>query len=122
MSPAGRRRVAKRRVSRAKRHAPADVFLAIADPRRRALLDLLLEEERSVSSLVDEFDVSFPAISQHLRVLKDAGLVVARAEGRSRVYSATAAPLQRVHDWTARYSQFWQTRFRKLNEYLNSQP
>lgn len=74
-----------------------------------------------MSSLVDEFDVSFPAISQHLRVLKEAGLVVARPEGRSRLYSATAAPLQRVHDWTAQYDQFWRTRFRKLNEYLNSQ-
>jgi len=75
-----------------------------------------------VSSLVDEFDVSFPAISQHLRVLKRAGLVAARAEGRSRFYAATPAPLERVHDWTEQYRAFWQGRVHRLNEYLNNQP
>lgn len=86
------------------------------------MLDLLLKAERSVSSLVDEFDVSFPAISQHLRVLKRAGLVAARAEGRSRFYKATPAPLQKVHDWTERYHAFWRGRFRRLNEYLDKHP
>jgi len=75
-----------------------DVFVAIADPRRRALLDLLREGERSVGSLVDEFDVSFSAISQQLGALRDAGLVVVRPDGRSRLYAATPAPLQTVHD------------------------
>jgi DNA-binding transcriptional ArsR family regulator len=99
-----------------------DVYLAIAEPRRRAILDLLLEEERPVGALVDEFDVSFPAISQHLNVLKDAGLVVARPDGRSRLYRATPARLQTVHDWTAQYRTFWRGRFEKLNEYLNKHP
>jgi DNA-binding transcriptional ArsR family regulator len=116
------RRSTRRRRRSLRRQPSTDVFLAISDPRRRALLDLLRKEERSVSSLVDEFDVSFPAISQHLRVLKLAGLVVARAEGRSRVYSATPGPLEQVHDWTEQYRAFWQGRFRKLNEYLSRQP
>ena len=96
-----------------------DVFHAIADPRRRALLDLMQDEERPVQSLVDEFDVSFAAISQHLGILKQAGLVTVRREGRSRIYTAAPGRLQVVHDWTGQYRAFWRGRMRRLNQYLD---
>ena len=98
------------------------VYHAIADPRRRALLELVREGEQPVQSLVAEFDVSFPAISQHLAVLRNAGLVEARQEGRSRLYRATPAALREVYDWTGQYRDFWRQRFRRLNAYLDEQP
>jgi DNA-binding transcriptional ArsR family regulator len=99
-----------------------DVYHAIADPRRRKLLDSLLETELPVGALVERSDVSFSAISQHLAVLRDAGLVVSRTEGRSRIYVAAPARLQVVHDWTAQYRAFWRGRLIKLNEYLERHP
>lgn len=99
--------------------AAADVYHAIADPRRRAILELLGTGEQPVQALVDKFDVSFAAVSQHLRVLRDAGLVVRRPEGSSRLYRATPAALQEVHDWTGQYSEFWRGRIARLNKYLD---
>jgi DNA-binding transcriptional ArsR family regulator len=97
----------------------ADVYHAIADPRRREILELLGNGERPVQDLVGRFDVSFAAISQHLKVLREAGLVSRRAEGRTRLYRVTPAALEEVYDWTARYRDFWRKRIRKLNEYLD---
>jgi DNA-binding transcriptional ArsR family regulator len=99
-----------------------DVYQAIADPRRRAILELLGRDEQPVQSLVDRFDVSFAAISQHLRVLRDAGLVVRRPEGTSRLYRATPGALKEVHDWTGQYRDFWRGRIARLNKYLDEQP
>ena len=79
----------------------ADVYKAIADPTRRAMLDLLAERERPVEELVARFAVSFSAVSQHLSVLHEAGLVSRRADGRRRLYRAVAAPLREVHAWTS---------------------
>lgn len=93
-----------------------DVFRAIADPNRRRILDLLHGGERSVRRLVVEFDTSFAAVSQHLRVLREAGLVRRRREGRNQVYSANAVALKHVHDWLARYEAFWRARFDGLEE------
>ncbi len=78
----------------------ADVYKAIADPTRRAMLDLLAERERPVEELVARFDVTFSAVSQHLSVLHEAGLVARRADGRRRLYRTVAAPLQAVHAWS----------------------
>ena len=96
-----------------------DVYHAIADPRRREILELLRGGERPVQEIVGRFDVSFAAISQHLRVLREAGLVSRRAAGRARLYRATPAALEEVYDWTARYRDFWGRRIRKLNDYLD---
>jgi DNA-binding transcriptional ArsR family regulator len=82
-------------------------FRAIADPTRRAILDALAREERSVGDLCDLFDVTQPAISQHLGVLRDAGLVVARQLGRHRIYALDAGPLREVYDWAQHYEKFW---------------
>jgi DNA-binding transcriptional ArsR family regulator len=78
-----------------------DVYKAIADPTRRAMLDLLAERERPVEDLVARFGVTWSAISQHLSVLHDAGLVTRRADGRRRLYRANPDPLKTVNAWTA---------------------
>jgi DNA-binding transcriptional ArsR family regulator len=87
-----------------------DVFHAIAEPNRRRMLDMLAGGELAAQELADRFDISFAAVSQHLKVLHDAGLVERRAEGRRRIYSLTAERLREVDDWTANYRRFWQSR------------
>jgi DNA-binding transcriptional ArsR family regulator len=99
--------------------AAADVFHAIADPTRRRVLDLLAEEEHSVSDLVDEFRISQPAVSQHLRVLRDVGLVEESRSGRFRFYRLNPAPLREVVDWAARYEKFWPQRLAALGRVLD---
>jgi DNA-binding transcriptional ArsR family regulator len=84
-----------------------EVFRAIADPTRRRILDLLADRERPVKDLADRFPVSQPALSQHLRVLREAGLVRIRREGRMRVYSVHAPLLRVVHDWVGRFERLW---------------
>lgn len=77
------------------------VYRAISEPTRRQILDLLADRERAVKELVSRFRMSQPALSQHLRVLRDAGLVRVRRQGRMRVYSADPTPLREVSDWVA---------------------
>jgi DNA-binding transcriptional ArsR family regulator len=81
----------------------AEVFRAVADPTRRAILDLLLESDRSVSELAVPFKMSQPAISQHLKVLREAGLVADKRAGRQRIYRLDRHPLADVYSWAARY-------------------
>lgn len=96
----------------------SEVFQAIADPTRRALLDLLLESERPVKSLVERFAMSQPAISQHLRVLRKAGLVSERRAGRQRLYRLEGDALAQVADWLAHYEEFWKTKLAALGRHL----
>ena len=91
-----------------------DVFHAIADANRRKLLDVLAAGDLPAQELASRFDVSFAAVSQHLKVLRDAGLVKRRAEGRQRIYSLAPLRLREVNDWTARYRKFWQGRLKRL--------
>ena len=98
-----------------------DVFHAIADPKRRHILDLLLDGERPVQALVAEFDVSFAAISQHLRVLREAGLVARRIEGRQHMYCSQPEALATVLEWTARHRAFWQEGLDRLAHHLDGQ-
>lgn len=83
--------------------ASEDVFRAVADPTRRAMLDLLAEEERSVSELAEPFEMSQPAISQHLRVLREAGLVKRHRAGRKQIYRLDPRPLSDLYDWASSY-------------------
>ena len=96
-----------------------DVFHAIADPNRRAMLDLLLEKERPVQEIAEHFDFTFQGVSQHLGVLADAGLVRRRKEGRYRYYRASSSALKEVYDWTGRYRRFWGESLDRLEAYLD---
>lgn len=83
------------------------MFRAVADPTRRALMDLLLDREHSVNELRVRFRISQPAISQHLGVLRRAGLVRARRDGRRRVYQLEAKPVEDIYRWAANYKAFF---------------
>lgn len=96
----------------------ADAFNAIAEPRRRHILDMLAEGEKSVSDIVAELPVSQPQVSKHLKVLKDVGLVETRAEGRRRLYRLDARALKPVHDWLSEYERLWNERLDRLDGYL----
>jgi DNA-binding transcriptional ArsR family regulator len=97
----------------------ADVFHAIADPNRRRLIDLLASGEKPVQELADDFEITLAAVSQHLGVLRRAGLVTSRARGRQRLYRLRPAGLRAVDDWTARYRKFWQRRIKRLQALLD---
>ncbi|HVV22765.1 MAG TPA: metalloregulator ArsR/SmtB family transcription factor [Pseudonocardiaceae bacterium] len=96
-----------------------DVYSAIADPTRRRILDLLAEDGRSVTELAQPFVMSRPAVSQHLRVLRDAGLVSEQKSGRQRIYRLEPAGLAEVDRWLAGYRRFWRTRLAALGDYLD---
>lgn len=98
--------------------ARPDVFHAIAEENRRALLDILRGGEQPVGGMVVQTGLSYSLVSQHLRVLLDAGVVARRPEGRRRVYRLDAAPLRAVHDWTAEYECFWEERLDRLRHLL----
>lgn len=95
-----------------------DAFNAIAEPRRRDILDVLAAGERPVNDLVGVLGLTQPQVSKHLRVLRDVGLVESREDGRQRVYRLNAAPLRYVHDWLKRYERTWNERLDVLDELL----
>jgi DNA-binding transcriptional ArsR family regulator len=95
-----------------------DPFRAIADPGRRRMLDALLEQEHSVKELTVMLGISQPAVSQHLQVMKLAGLVQERAKGRNTLYSARPAELRVVVDWLSKYQAFWSNKLDALEAHL----
>jgi DNA-binding transcriptional ArsR family regulator len=99
----------------------ADVYDAIASPVRREILDLLRDGARPVNELAASFALTRPAISQHLRVLREAGLVTEVRSGRMRIYRLDAGPLRDVAAWTAHYEEFWRARARALSALLEEQ-
>jgi DNA-binding transcriptional ArsR family regulator len=98
--------------------ADADVFRAIADPTRRAILDRLRAGPAPVNALAADFDLSRPAVSKHLRVLREARLVSEQRQGRERFYALEPLPLQRVAGWVEGYRSFWQRNLDHLKRYL----
>ena len=98
-----------------------DVFRAVADPTRRALLDRLRAGPAPVNALADEFEQSRPAISKHLRVLRDARLVAERRSGRERVYELRPVPLQQIAGWVEGYRSFWQGSLTNLKRFLEEE-
>lgn len=98
--------------------ASADIFQAIADPTRRTLLDQLRSGEQSVKQLAEPFEMSMPAISQHLHILCDAGLVTQRKVGRQRLYRLNPKPLKVVSDWVNPYAQFCHEKLDAMRQYL----
>lgn len=99
--------------------AEADVFAALANPTRRALLRLLLEGPRPVQELADNFAMRRPSVSEHLKVLRDAGLVVERRQGRQHLYELRAEPLREVSDWLTPYERFWREKLAGLRDLLD---
>lgn len=101
-----------------RRAAATDVFLAVADPTRRSILDRLRRGEAHVNELVSGFRVSRPAISRHLRVLRRAKLVRERKEGRQRIYQLDPERIEQVARWAEEYRQFWQQGLTNLKHHL----
>jgi DNA-binding transcriptional ArsR family regulator len=98
--------------------AHEDVFRAIADPTRRAILDRLRAGPARAGALAADFRLSRPAVSKHIKVLRDARLVTHERAGRERVYRLDPLPLQRVAGWVEGYRSFWQSSFTNLKRYL----
>lgn len=97
------------------------MFAALASPARRELLRLLLDGPRPVNVLAERFDMRRPSVSEHLRVLREAGLVVETRSGRQRLYELEAAPLRQVSDWLGPYERFWRRKLRGLHRVLSEQ-
>jgi len=95
-----------------------DAFNAVAEPRRRQILDALAAGDRRVSDLVDLLAISQPQVSKHLRVLREVGLVQVREEGRERIYRLRGRSLKPIHDWVKNYERMWSERFKELEEAL----
>lgn len=98
--------------------ATMSIYEVIVEPRRRQILDLLLERSHLVGELVDELEISQPGVSKHLRVLREAGLVKVRQDGQRRWYELDPEPLQELDRWLADYRRGWDERFEKLDTYL----
>ena len=96
----------------------SDVFNAVAEGRRREILDALIAGEKAVGTIVDDLSMSQPQVSKHLRVLSEVGLVRCRAEGRRRLYRLEPARLRPVYDWLAKYEQAWNDRLDRMDDYL----
>lgn len=110
------------RASTASDAGDANPYRAVADGTRRRILDLLADEERSVNELLERFEdegLSQPALSQHLKVLREAGLVSVRRDGRRRIYSLDPRPLRAIYDWVAFYERFWDDKLAALGQFLD---
>jgi DNA-binding transcriptional ArsR family regulator len=95
-----------------------DAFNAVAEPRRRQILDVLAGGERPVNDLAAILSLAQPQISKHLRVLREVGLVEVRGEGRRRIYRLNGQSLKPIHEWIEKYEQSWNERFEALDEVL----
>jgi len=100
--------------------AVVPTFEVLAEPNRRRILDLLRERERPVGDLVHALAVSQPAVSKHLRVLRDAGLVDVRADAQRRLYRVRPEPLQAIDEWLAPYREMWSERLDELERHLET--
>jgi len=95
-----------------------DVFQAIADPTRREIIQLLARQSLNINAVADNFDISRPAISRHVRILTECGLLIIRKEGRERYCQADLRKLKQVSDWTDRYKKFWTKKLDDLEDFL----
>ncbi|MBV9887402.1 MAG: helix-turn-helix transcriptional regulator [Acidobacteria bacterium] len=94
----------------------SDAFNAVAEPRRRDILNYLALQERSVNEIVDSLSMEQPSVSKHLRVLKDVGLVNVRRDGRNMFYRTNAEAIRPLHEWTRTFERFWQHQLNKIKE------
>jgi len=98
----------------------ADAFNAVAEPRRRQILDVLAGGERPVNDLVAQLGLGQPQVSKHLRVLRDVGAVEVRSDGRQRLYRINGQALKPIHDWVKTYERTWSERFEQLDVVLEN--
>jgi DNA-binding transcriptional ArsR family regulator len=96
-----------------------DAFNAVAEPRRRQILDTLAAGERPVNELVLRLGLSQPQVSKHLRVLREVGLVEVRDEGRRRIYRLNGRPLEPIHEWVTQFARSWERRFEGLDAVID---
>jgi len=96
------------------------IFSALSDSTRRGILEELSQGETNVRSLVDQYNISQPAISKHLRVLEQSGLITRTKRGRENIVRIDPRPIEGAVDWVNLYSQFWRTQFDAVDEYLES--
>ena len=94
----------------------SDVFNAVAEPRRREILVFLAPRERAVGEIVARLQMDQPSVSKHLRVLRSTGLVHMRCQGRQKLYRINAEALRPLHDWTARFEQYWAHQLHRIKQ------
>jgi DNA-binding transcriptional ArsR family regulator len=96
-----------------------DVFQAIADPTRRAIISLVAAQSLNLNAIADNFEISRPAISQHIKILTECGLIIVRQQGRERYCEARLTKLNEVAVWVEQYRQAWDLQFNKLDDVLD---
>jgi DNA-binding transcriptional ArsR family regulator len=94
----------------------SDVFNAVAEPQRRAILSLLAADERPVGDIVDALDLAQSSVSKHLRVLRDVGLVRARRDGRRVLYRTNAGAIRPLHEWAGTFERYWRNQLNRIKE------
>ena len=99
----------------------SDPFNAIAEPRRRDILEFLAAEEKSVGDVVAALELNQPSVSKHLQVLREVGLVTARRDGRHIWYRTNAEGLRTVHDWSAMFAKYWRSQLRRIKAHAEGQ-
>jgi DNA-binding transcriptional ArsR family regulator len=97
-----------------------DVFQAIADPTRREIIHMLAQQSLNLNAVADRFDISRPAISKHIKILTECGLVTIHQQGRERLCEAKLDSLDEVSDWVHQYRQFWENKLDSLEAYLTT--
>jgi DNA-binding transcriptional ArsR family regulator len=98
--------------------ARRDVFQAIADPTRRQIINLIAQKSMNLNSIADNFEISRPAISQHIKILTECGIVIIRQQGRERFCEAKLETLCEVSNWVDQYRRYWNEKFNSLDKYL----
>jgi DNA-binding transcriptional ArsR family regulator len=99
----------------------SDPFNAIAEPRRRHILEFIAAEERSVNDIADALELGQPSVSKHLQVLKDVGLVTARRDGRRMMYRTNAEALRTIHDWSRMFAHHWRGQLRRIKAHAEEE-
>ena len=94
----------------------SDAFNAVAEPRRRDILNYLILQERSVNEIVDSLSIEQPSVSKHLRVLRQTGLVRMRCEGRHKFYRTNAEAIRPLHEWASTFQQYWSHQLHRIKQ------
>jgi DNA-binding transcriptional ArsR family regulator len=98
----------------------SDAFNAIAEPRRRHILELIAAEERSVSEIADALELEQPSVSKHLQVLRSVGLVTGRRDGKRTMYRTNAETIRTIHEWCGMFTQYWRGQLRRIKAHAEA--